>query len=415
MVKQFRLLPKKRGDRRTGSAWVGRATEFAFLGGLFVLGLALFSDVVMSQLGLGGDPIFHFSYGLGFWLYVLVVASFSLIGGGGLIWSLFHARTSVERRSAIAKKAGNLDLVSEVVPMPRDFPGLPPDENLTNSPGTVLAYRLPTVDTPLWQGLASTAFALAWNGMTIVLAMWAWRSFWAGKPEYFLTGLIVLFVAVGVWSVVYLIRNVLFHTGMGATIIETSHHPLRPGGRYSLLISQAGHLRMKRLVLHLVCDEEATYRQGTDIRTESRSVFRSTLLRQSNFAIEPGVNFEKELEFSIPEEAMHSFQTPHNAVVWKLVVEGQAEGWPEFSRSFPVIVYPPLVPVVERRFDGTSSTRSSSKLVTAISRSTTGAAPIVVDTNATTILPGTTATTDTVANITTANPTSASAPQGMGA
>lgn len=413
MVKQIRLLPKKLGNRRTGSPWAGRVTELAFLGALFVLGLTLLSDLIMSHIGLGGAPMFDVSYGLGYWLYVAVVTSFFLIGGGGMMMSLFYVRTSVERRSALAKSAGNLDLVSEVVPMPRDYPGLPPDENLTNSPGTVLAYRLPTFETPLWQSLISTTFALAWNGMTIVLAVWAWRSYMAGRPEWFLTGLVSLFAAVGIWSVVFLVRHVLFHTGMGATIIETSHHPLRPGGRYQLLLSQAGHLRMKRLMLHLICEEEATYRQGTDVRTERRIVFRSTLVRQTNFAIEPGVNFEKELEFSIPEDAMHSFQTPHNAVVWKLVVEGQAENWPEFVRSFPIIVYPPLVATIERRIDGSSTTRSSSKLATAISRSangnlTNGTATISEPSTVSMKAPG-------EATVVLPAPTPASARQGIGA
>jgi hypothetical protein len=37
---------------------------------------------------------------------------------------------------------------------------------------------------------------------------------------------------------------------------------------------------------------------------------------------------------------MHSFQTPHNGVRWKLVVQGQVEGWPEFERGFAIVVYP---------------------------------------------------------------------------
>ncbi|HMC11219.1 MAG TPA: hypothetical protein VKH44_08005, partial [Pirellulaceae bacterium] len=41
-----------------------------------------------------------------------------------------------------------------------------------------------------------------------------------------------------------------------------------------------------------------------------------------------------------PPTAMHSFQSPHNLVRWKLVVRGEAETWPLFERGFPIVVYP---------------------------------------------------------------------------
>jgi hypothetical protein len=47
-----------------------------------------------------------------------------------------------------------------------------------------------------------------------------------------------------------------------------------------------------------------------------------------------------ECRFSVPEDAMHSFQSKHNAVQWKIVVNGEANRWPLYSRSFPVLVYP---------------------------------------------------------------------------
>ena len=37
---------------------------------------------------------------------------------------------------------------------------------------------------------------------------------------------------------------------------------------------------------------------------------------------------------------MHSFQGSHNSVQWRLVVRVLAEGWPEFRRAFPLVVYP---------------------------------------------------------------------------
>jgi hypothetical protein len=97
---------------------------------------------------------------------------------------------------------------------------------------------------------------------------------------------------------------------------------------------------MRSLELLLVCEEEATFRQGTDIRTERCCVFRETVFSEEQFRIEPSKAFERECELRVPERVMHSFRAKHNAVHWMLVARGQAQSWPAFERSFPVVIYP---------------------------------------------------------------------------
>ena len=53
-----------------------------------------------------------------------------------------------------------------------------------------------------------------------------------------------------------------------------------------------------------------------------------------------GLPFATEIEFSVPEGAMHSFKADHNEIGWLLTVEGDASKWPRYKRSFPVIVRP---------------------------------------------------------------------------
>jgi hypothetical protein len=91
----------------------------------------------------------------------------------------------------------------------------------------------------------------------------------------------------------------------------------------------------------LVCQEEATYRQGTDIRTETRIVHEQRIFQGESIRIDPGAPLELRETLRVPEDAMHSFQSSYNAVHWTLVVKGQPESWPAFERSFPVIVHPP--------------------------------------------------------------------------
>jgi len=99
-------------------------------------------------------------------------------------------------------------------------------------------------------------------------------------------------------------------------------------------------MTMKLLELWLVCEEEATYQQGTDTRSEVRQVHRERCFSRQDFSIEPGVPFQVTCQVTVPLTAMHSFQSAHNLVRWKLVVGGETVGWPAFERGFPIVVYP---------------------------------------------------------------------------
>ena len=113
-----------------------------------------------------------------------------------------------------------------------------------------------------------------------------------------------------------------------------------PGERYELFISQAGRLRLKSLAVLLVSEEEATYRQGTNTRSETRRVYQRELFRREDFEIPRGTPLDVQCPLEIPARAMHSFKADHNEVSWKIVVEGTSVGWPHYERAFPVIVHP---------------------------------------------------------------------------
>ena len=130
------------------------------------------------------------------------------------------------------------------------------------------------------------------------------------------------------------------YSGLGPTCIEISEHPLFPGKKYGIFLSQAGRMRLKLLELHLVCQEAVTFQEGTDIRTESKTVQQIRILHKTGIRINPDLPFETSAEFALPDNAMHSFQSSHNMISWMILVHGEVEGWPSFERKFPVIVYP---------------------------------------------------------------------------
>ena len=97
---------------------------------------------------------------------------------------------------------------------------------------------------------------------------------------------------------------------------------------------------MNSLKVFLRCEESATYRQGTNTRSETCCVCSKELFRRDNFEIHRGLPLEERCDVEIPAGAMHSFKSSNNEVNWKIVVAGDVDRWPDFARGFPVVVYP---------------------------------------------------------------------------
>ncbi len=275
------------------------------------------------------------------WLYLalLIPLSFLIIGGGRLVYALLDWNASAERRALMTQRAAQLDLF-EVEAPDRNFPSVPADANLRNSPGTTLAYRLPIATTTGWTLFAASMACLLWNGIVAIFVVMAVGSFARGMPDWTLTALTIPFVIAGTGLVVYLIRQVLITTGVGPTRIEISEHPLAPGKGYDIFLSQAGRLAMNSLEVWLACEEKATYRQGTDTRTETRRVYEQRCFVRESFAIHQGLPFESRCQIRVPDDAMHSFYANHNQVIWRLIVKGKVVGWRDYERVFQIVVQP---------------------------------------------------------------------------
>lgn len=278
-------------------------------------------------------------YAWWFWLLLLLPVAFILIGGVRLGLTLYHWGKSDEHKAATSHLARQLDLLNETHGQPQ-FPTVPQVANATNSPGTRLRFRLPINTSQGWRLFTLLALCLGWNAIVAVFVTLAIGSYLRGQPWWLLALFIGPFAAAGLALIYLFIRELLTATGVGPTQVEISDHPLRPGMACQVLISQGGRLAMQSLLVQLVCEEIAVYRQGTDTRTEQRRVFEQPILQRENFEIPPGLSFEQSAQIEIPPDSMHSFRSDHNEVQWKLVVHGQISGWPDFERSFPLIVYP---------------------------------------------------------------------------
>jgi hypothetical protein len=274
------------------------------------------------------------------WPLTLVSAALVLVGAGGLLYTWLHWGKSAERRAAIARRVQEGELFRGNGKAPRSFPNVPDGADIGNSPGTRLKFRLPIGTSSGWLLVVSLATCLLWNGMVAVWSVLAVRGFRSGEPDWALAIFLLPFAAVGMGLAYWFVRNLLVATGIGPTTIEVSDHPLRPGSAYQLFLAQTGRLTIEKIEVTLTCWEEATFRQGTNTRTESRAVLRLPLLVREHFEVQHGVPFEALCEFTVPPGAMHSFRADHNAITWKVEVAGCVAGWPDYKRSFHVVVCP---------------------------------------------------------------------------
>jgi hypothetical protein len=270
--------------------------------------------------------------GYNWWMWALTLllpGALLAFGGAGLARTLTIWRTSEERRAAKTSRA-----------MPDRLPSIPSCDDLINSPGTVLRFRLPTSGTESWTLIGLGLFALLWNTVLVVLAITAGADLMGGRIDWLLLVLLGPFAAVGVMGIVLFIRQLVLTSAVGTTQLEISEHPLRPGGTYEVHLAQAGSGTFRDLSITLELEEQATFRQGTDTRTERLAVWRGAVESWHNVHLAPGTFFEARASLSVPASAMHSFASEHNTVSWRVVVHGKPARWPAFSRGFPVVVYP---------------------------------------------------------------------------
>lgn len=356
------------------SGWwvVGSVSEAAFFGVLFLLGIASLTIVVSWQVFWPNSTLWR--PGFGFWLMVCASISFIVIGLTAFILRVSQTLASPEMRSAMASEAKRAH--QRRAESDSDGPANLPDlQALTDSPGVKLSYRLASQKGENTQLILSTLFATAWNSVLAVLVVVTLQQFLSGGTFYFLAVLLVGFMAVGFFATRWFFRLFTERIRIGPTAVEIDSLPMLPGNQYRLYLCQYGRVEFRKLDVALVSYEETTYEQGTDVRTEVVETFRVPVKISGHFPAQkadrmfdrkpvrpsadepvqedstsckeglrlqadPEVPLELDCRISLPLDIMHSFHSEHNALVWKILVEGESAKWPAFCRSFPVAVYP---------------------------------------------------------------------------
>lgn len=322
----------------TTAATPDRETALARLGGLPGIG---------EEIPCWYDPeapdtvVLKRGYNWALWLLTLLLpGALVAFGGSGLLRAVRAWGKSEEHRAVAAGLPEKLAPLGQSPTDTPGFPGVPACDDLVNSPGTILSYRLPIESPESWALLGFGLFALVWNAVLVVLAVGAGLDLMSGRIDWLLFGLIVPFAVVGIGGVALFVRGLILATSVGPTQVEVSNHPLRPGRAYEVLVAQGGSGMLRTLDLFLELEEQATFRQGTDTRTERVVVWSQPVKQWRDIELSPAARFEAEATVRLPGRVMHSFHSEHNVVSWRFVVRGVPDRWPAFCRVFPVVVFP---------------------------------------------------------------------------
>lgn len=272
------------------------------------------------------------------WPVTLIPASLFGLGVFGIVASLMQVATSAERRSLVAVKAMRLDPLRESgISQKGDK-----DEGAT---AMRYAHRLRAVGTAGWRMAGLMFVSAIWNVLLAYFVYVASLQYFRGDPPWLALGLVVLLGMVGIWLAFNLIREFLrefwHRRGIGQTQLEITDNPLALGGEYHAYLVQTGRMHLKTLSVELVCEEAASYLQGTDSRTSTEVVHREELRRWIGLKVEPSQPFEVEFSIPIPRSAMHSFHSPHNQIRWMLLVQGETGRQQQVFRQFALNVRPP--------------------------------------------------------------------------
>jgi len=264
------------------------------------------------------ESVIHRGFSLGYLWFGLFGAVFAVVGGG-LIGGAVYANRKADRADF---KTDWLPNTSDTVPAS----GLGGGREITLKPRTG----------PVGKLIGIVVFCAIWNGM---LGFFIYEILIDGDLNAFsvVMGLFLIpFVLVGLFLIAAAVQQLLTLFNPRPVLTASTNTP-RLGETVNLRWKTTGAVgAIQVLTVTLVGREVAVYQRGTDTITE-REKFAELLI--GTFTAPDRIRIGN-TSFTIPAEAMHSFDAEHNKVEWFLEVKGEIKRWPDAQDEYPLIVLP---------------------------------------------------------------------------
>lgn len=191
------------------------------------------------------------------------------------------------------------------------------------------------------KGIGLAIFGLLWTAFVGVMFVFLLR-----EADYVGVAFLSLFLVIGVCllgiGLLHLWRSLKLHP---AELILPKY-PLRLGETCPIYyrrrlrngtFTQSGYVEAR-----LICDEWVQYKQGTDTRTRTHSLYEVQLPRHTVVTGESQADYESKIE--VAAEAPPTFLAKHNRVRWRLIVQLKVPGIPRTCESeFHLNVVPEMM------------------------------------------------------------------------
>jgi hypothetical protein len=218
------------------------------------------------------------------------------------------------------------------VPKPWTTPKAPGTEATAVDGAVALAPK----QSPVARVVGALIFTLIWNGILSVFLINLIRDWQRGQHAWGTALFLTPFVIVGLASFVM----------VGYTILAAFNprprlkiDPATPKLGDSVVVDWrfgGRNRRIEHLEITIEGREEATYRRGTDSRTDTEAFARILVAdARHEFEIARGSGHVR-----IPGDTMHSFAGDHNRIVWVVKLHGAIPRWPDVSEEFEIAVRP---------------------------------------------------------------------------
>ena len=180
-------------------------------------------------------------------------------------------------------------------------------------------------------------FGLIWNGIVSVFVVSTINEWSRGASPWFQTLFMIPFVLVGLGAIVFTGYSLL-QTFNPTVVILLPSESIRLGTPHRCQFRTRGSCRrIRQLQIFVKGEEKATYRRGTNTRTDSETFFRRQLF-ESTHPLEMATG---SIEIELPGNLMFSFESGNNEIVWQIEVVGDIPNWPDMRDTYPIDVLPP--------------------------------------------------------------------------
>ena len=177
---------------------------------------------------------------------------------------------------------------------------------------------------------------LFWNGIVSVFVYQAYADWVRGNADWFLILFLTPFLLVGallVLAIPYTILG-LFNPKL-FVYISTLTPRLGEAVRLHWRLEGGGRT-VDGITVSVKCIERISYREGKSNTSKEATTYEQVL---GNGPQTPGFNLG-EVEWVIPADGMHSFQSSGNRIRWELLIHGKVSRWPDIQESYEIVVLP---------------------------------------------------------------------------